>query len=204
MPRPSNSNERVIILQPTNMQNADVDVWVDGKKQLKIDLEDKERQIMNYRCLSTFHGSVRVKIKVNKGSLTLSPNDAYGVYPAVYDNDVMGDPVEGYIPFKQMHNVIWIVNQEKYSNVEFNEQKMPVLKEGDVFEYDHLIPNGPGWVDLYFNNESDRLRYIDTKIMTNSMVERCMFQLHADFFVKDTELDVLERTEKLAATIGQI
>jgi len=198
MPRPSWAGQRHIILTPTAMENVDADVWVDGKKQLKIDLDDPKRQLFKYVTTADFNGNVHVKIEVNSGSVVIGPKDAAGVYPVVYDNVVNGLQVQGTMPFKQFNHVMWLQNPSKRKE----DDRDFIIEAGETFEYDHLIPNGPEWLEVYFHREQDRVKFLEEKKLTDKMIDYALFQFQAEYFVKDQNVSIEERTMNLVRQIG--
>jgi hypothetical protein len=192
MPRPNNAGVRYIILQPTLMDGVDADVWIDGVQQPKLPTDPPE-QLFKYKCKSTMHSGVLIKIKVNSGTILLSQGDAYGVYCATYDNFVDGEQNEGIVPVKQEQYVQWMIPKNELKL----DDSMIRIEEGDVFEYYHIIPNGPEWFDLFFTKESDKNKFKETGVVTNDMLTRCIIVIQSNHHIKDEELSPIERTEKL-------
>jgi hypothetical protein len=192
MPDPICSKQRTIVLTPTSMINADVDVWVNGKKQLKIDLKDPKTELFNFKCDSKFNSAIHIKIVVNKGRVVLDQNNAAGVYCAAYDNTVYGDCISGKVSFPQENFVFWMISPSKQPS-----GSSIHIEEGETFEYMHLVPNGPNWIEIYFSNEKDRLNFQETSFVNKSMAERSMFKPYYDYPVVDEYCNKQERTENL-------
>jgi hypothetical protein len=199
MSKPSHAGKRFIVLQPSDMQNVDCDVWINGEKITPGELDDPTKQLFKHPCKTNFNGSIHVKIKVNSGRIYMEHKDAFGVYPCVYDNDSFGDKVEGLVAFQQHYYVQWMVNPSK----EFNKNTLPSIESGETFEYDHLIPNGPEWIDVFFNKESMRKKFYEDRFIGTSLAEKCMFRTNSEYFIIDDDVDLQTRTINLIKQIGE-
>lgn len=193
MPRPLNAGKRYIVLEPVIMENADVDVWVNDKKQLKVDLDDKQRQLFKYTCFSDFNDILRVKIHVKKGKVVLDYKSGVGIYPVVYNNEPGEEMIEGLMKFKQYNHVAWLQNP----SLEVNSGDSIIIEEGQTFEYLHLVPNGPEWFDVFFNREKDRIKFTETRNLSDKMIDYALFDFKAEYFMKDADVSIEERTKNL-------
>jgi hypothetical protein len=201
MPRPINAGKRYIVLQPTNMQNAEVDVWVNGELVTPSELDDPKKQLFKYRCDSEFNGGIRVKISVKKGTVLIDQNDAIGVYPCVYNNEPGMENYVGLVPFPQIMNVLWFFNPSQEVNVDNN---LIRIEEGQVLEYTHLIPNGPEWLDIYINRDSIREKFIAEKTLSVSLLSSCFLTPNSEYFMQDANVSVEERTKNLTEKVQNV
>jgi hypothetical protein len=198
MPKPSNAGKRYVVLEPTYLSSdVDVDVWIDGKLQVREHLDNK-KLLYKHATYSKFHGWFKIKIKLKSGNITLSSKDAYGLYPSVYDN------YEGLAPIRQLVNVdVWIGNpvltSEKGNTLPDNDLDIH-LESGDILEFDHIWPNGPEWLDIFFHKESHRLKFIETGLLSHSMVNESHVVGRADYYPVDMNLSPKQRSEKLIVT----
>lgn len=195
---PDTSNLRHIILEPYYMEDIGddfqgIEVYLNGKKHTKGKLVDRKKHLFHIDINSQDCAIIHVKIVVNKGKLRIGPGDAYGVYPAVYDN------IQGKVTIKQQNFVHWM-QQPSLKDIDSR-----LLKEGDVFEYYHLIPQSPSFLSIYFNKEKHREEFIKTKTLSKSSMENIMISPKYDYFpdLSAFQYDIDELTQKILIVKGK-
>lgn len=116
---------RKIIVQGTT-KDADIVVTINGVI-CKDTLKD---YIFSFESPSEFHGSVPISVQVVSGQISIT--QALACYPTNLGTITFPLPIN---PFVRLHKD----HIEELSNI--------IIKEGELFEYNHLIVNGPNyWV----------------------------------------------------------
>jgi hypothetical protein len=161
-----------------------VEVYVNDVKQTRGSVDDPSKQLFKIDMNSTDSSVLHVKIVVKEGTIRISEKDAYGIYPAMYDK------VEGYLNIKQFNFVNWMQNP----NIDVGKE---ALKAGDVFEYDHLVPQGPTFIKVYVNEDKQRNEFVKNKTLCDSSLEKVMINPMYDYYCETAYVSLEERTQRI-------
>ena len=180
-------NKRFIILEPYYMEGVGkgglgVEVYVNGEKQTRGSVDNPNKQLFKIDMNSTDSNVLHVKIVVKEGTIRISDKDAYGIYPAMYDK------AEGYLNIKQFNFVNWMQNP----NIDISNN---ALTAGDVFEYDHLIPQGPSFIGLYVNEDKHRNEFVKNKTLCDGSMGNVLIKPMYDYFCETAYVSPEERTQ---------
>ena len=135
--------KRVVVVTSQLSSDCSFDVYIDGKKQSK-----KDGELYRIETSCKDHTAKEIKIIVHEGSLIITKSDSVGHYPLLVKGkwSTIKIPQEFYIH--------WLDGSDSFPKV---------LVKGDTITYNHLIPNGPSYVEYHID--------YDMKPVTNNVVE---------------------------------
>ena len=171
LPKEFVSGHRYLIVYGKRSSDAEFEVYIDSKlidnpfasiEQFDSDHPDLGLAQYSFSTKNSFLGSIPIKIKILKGSMTLTRARVF--YPAKITNNENSNSFGYYSFFQPIGDPKWLVRiNGQLQTLEEQDQHLTGevhydIADGDVLEYCHVMIEGPSyWCIDYSQSMHDRI-----------------------------------------------